>query len=445
VVKETLRKKLIFFYKIKKNMSKLPIEHGVYIGDRTESFRMKIESILKSIEGLKQKYIDLLLTEESMKVYGIAFTSETVAKNKNYQFYELLGDRTFNKFIVSYFQEKLTKEEEEELNPSYTKVIARLLINYGSKKTFFQIAEKLELWDFITATLHERSTKKKDLCEDVLESFIGATEFLINKNYNNKGKGYGIVYIILKSIFDKMSFSFRYEDLFDSKTRLKELFDFCGDNGRNKGKTSEDKVEKKLGKMVYESEKTEDGMVKCTIYNSLLLMRESIGVSIANTKDLAEQKASENAITTLKKRGILKHPPAIYKEISPDYVKEKTKEQDVLKACDGDFKNINNQFHFFGKSEYKQEYTCTPLSLYIIKSDIYGIKICLKNGAKPEIKDNEGMNSLDLLMLNYKDEVFVKKVFKLLKEHNHKLNLNKKIKLNYYNNLTTEYFKKLQV
>jgi hypothetical protein len=40
-----------------------------------------------------------------------------------------------------------------------------------------------------------------------------------------EGVGYAIVYTILKSIFDNMNISLKYEDLYDAKTRLKELCD----------------------------------------------------------------------------------------------------------------------------------------------------------------------------------------------------------------------------
>ena len=43
--------------------------------------------------------------------------------------------------------------------------------------------------------------------------------------------GYGVVYAILESIFEKKHISLDYDDLFDAKTKLKETFDYFKDLG----------------------------------------------------------------------------------------------------------------------------------------------------------------------------------------------------------------------
>ena len=79
-----------------------------------------------------------------------------------------------------------------------------LRINYGSRQSFSDIADKLNIWDYISADEEERSRKKKDLLEDCLESFIGCTEYILDEKYC-QGVGYGIVYNILSKIFDNIS------------------------------------------------------------------------------------------------------------------------------------------------------------------------------------------------------------------------------------------------
>ena len=63
------------------------------------------------------------------------------------------------------------------------------------------------------------------MLEDCVESFIGVTEMMID-DVCRPGVGHAVVYDILKSIFDEIAISLKYEDLYDSKTRLKELFDY---------------------------------------------------------------------------------------------------------------------------------------------------------------------------------------------------------------------------
>ena len=60
--------------------------------------------------------------------------------------------------------------------------------------------------------------------EDVFESFFGATELIIDNKFKI-GTGYKICYKIISRLLDKINITINYEDLVDSKTRLKELFD----------------------------------------------------------------------------------------------------------------------------------------------------------------------------------------------------------------------------
>jgi dsRNA-specific ribonuclease len=195
----------------------------IYSGPRNECFKNMITNLLKQSK-LKQKYISELTDEKSLQIYDQAFTAASANPIKNYEIYEQIGDLTVNKFIVWYAYKRFPQLE----CPLGVKVVARLRINYGSRQSFSEIAEKLNFWPFISADEEERSRKKKDLLEDALEAFIGCTEQILDKKYR-PGVGYGIVYDILSSIFDKIPMSLAYNDLYDAKTRLKELFDLHKD------------------------------------------------------------------------------------------------------------------------------------------------------------------------------------------------------------------------
>jgi dsRNA-specific ribonuclease len=192
----------------------------IYYGNRGEEFKQVILSFLRK-GNLKTKYINFLTNDENMVLYGHAFTSDTVDTNNNYEIYEQLGDLSANKFIVSYAY----KVYPQLSCPQGVPVVAQLRIRYGAKKTFFQIGETLGLWDYISASVEERNSKKKDLLEDCFEAIIGVTEFILD-NFYRPGVGYGIVYDILTTIFNEMPpMSLEYNELKTSKTRLKEMFD----------------------------------------------------------------------------------------------------------------------------------------------------------------------------------------------------------------------------
>jgi len=193
---------------------------NIYYGLRGEVFKNLLYNILKK-SNLKEKYINILLSEKNLSEYNKAFTSLSSNTDENYEVYEQLGDLSINKFIVHYCYKRFP-----QLNCHLgVKIIARLRINYASKNNFSEIGDQLKFWDFITASHELRNQKRKDLLEDCFEAFIGCTEKILDDHFMI-GVGYAIVYDILTSIFNSRPMSIKYEDLFDAKTRLKELFQF---------------------------------------------------------------------------------------------------------------------------------------------------------------------------------------------------------------------------
>lgn len=196
----------------------------IYKGDRSSSFKNFIKNILEKSK-LKSKYINELISDHNMKYYDQAFTAASANPINNYEIFEQIGDLSANKFIVSYAYNRFPQLE----CPAGVKVVARLRINYGSRQSFSKIGEQLGFWDFISADEEDRMRSKKDLIEDCVEAFIGCTEQVLDKTFR-PGVGYAIVYDILASIFNKIDISLHYNDLYDAKTRLKELFDLYKDH-----------------------------------------------------------------------------------------------------------------------------------------------------------------------------------------------------------------------
>lgn len=398
------------------NVNCLETVTGIYLGDRGISFKRLISNLLKKA-NLKEKYVELLTDEDSMKVYAAAFTSEQVDENNNYQVYEQLGDLTGNKFIVWYIYKRFPQLRCAE----GVKVAARLRINLGSKNSFCSIAENYGFWDYISATNELRQRKKKSLLEDVFEAFLGATETIIDDN-TKVGNGYGCVFKILSAIFDEIPISLNYEDLYDAKTRLKELFDIFGE---------------KLGPLKYE-EKREELIVNCMIYRLEGLSETNsnyrkvlIGQGSAALKADAEQMASSNALKNLALQGFVKYPPAIYAKFSGNFSQKKTTEQDILKTIQTQDK-INDLFPTRGKSKYQTKYMSTVLTQYCRKRDFGGIKNCIKLNADPNIKDSEGMSSVDVLIIGDIDKRFVYKSLKRMINTGTKLDIHRNVFENYY-------------
>lgn len=244
---------------------------------------LNIEFLRKVLKNAKLKDRYILILINKIDLYQIAFTSPSIDINNNYELYENLGDITANEAIVWYFYEVFPQLH----CPSGVKTMARLKINYGSSESYSSIADDLGFWPYIKATDEERSNKEKKqkLLEDVFEAFIGVTKLVLVDYFGYQGVGNQIIYNIIKSIFDKKEISLKTEDLYDAKTRLKEVFD--KEYARNR-----------FGKLKYKYEEKDNKR-----YTVLYFVKDGkdkyISIGEGNTKVAQEKAAASEALKYL--------------------------------------------------------------------------------------------------------------------------------------------------
>lgn len=241
-----------------------------------------MENLIRSVLApaqLKPKYLDILV-KSARRYEREAFTSPSVDPKVNYEINEILGDATAGKFITWYFYERFPQLDCAKA----VKVIARLKINYASKKVFSDIAKRLGFDSLIRAGDHVTPKEWISILEDVFEAFIGLTERILDETFT-RGVGYAVVYDMLKSIYDEMDISLAYENLYDAKTRLKQLFD----------------SNKQLGRVVYESQ----GGNSSIVYQISSEGKTKMGQGYGLTKSEQEQQAATEAIALLKQKGII--------------------------------------------------------------------------------------------------------------------------------------------
>jgi dsRNA-specific ribonuclease len=228
------------------------------------------------------KYLDVLTSPRAIKIYDQCMTSSTYDESNNYEYLEQLGDVTANKFLVWYFYRRFP----ELVCPRGVKVVARLKINYGSKKVFSQLAHEIGFWEHIKASDECKHKKRDDLLEDSFEAFVGATELILDT---------------------------KYEDLYDSKTRLKELAD----------KFSQ------IGRITYKESREGDGINTITtsrIYTTTGIhqRKQLIATGRARLKNDAQRAAAQLAINYFNRMGYVKTLPpeyAIFGNLSPTRIK----------------------------------------------------------------------------------------------------------------------------
>lgn len=251
-------------------------------------FKFFIQNLLR-ISMCNQETIDILTNQDNLKIFTKAFTSSSVSK-ENYEFYELLGDAHLNCAIVSYLKQRFP----DLCNPDGVKYLARLKIDYVSRQKFSKYAQDLNFDQFIRCSDEERlnGRVKKAIAEDVFEAFAGCIVAICDTFDPFSSQKY--CFFLVKHAMDQEKISLDYEDLFDAKSRLKEIFDLL-----------------KNYSMKYEYEYFSDPVKREFKHTTRILVRTPQGVQfvaglgVERTKKCSSQIASQAAIDLLKKRGIV--------------------------------------------------------------------------------------------------------------------------------------------
>lgn len=237
---------------------------------------------------LEDKHRAILTESQNLITFAKSFTAPSVSEN-NYEFAELLGDSALNWCIVSYLKNKF-----KQLNCSLgVKYIARLKIDYVSKQKFSAYAQKLNFDQFIRCSEDERAhgKVKRSVAEDCFEAFAGTLMTLCDEI--EPYSGYKYCYQFIESIMNSEIISLKQENLFDPKSRLKELFDVM-----------------KNFELIYEYEYKKDVVKKQTTFTTRISVimpdRSKILLATASefTKKMSSQIAAKAAIAELKKRNM---------------------------------------------------------------------------------------------------------------------------------------------
>lgn len=236
------------------------------------------------------KYMDVLVSVSALEMYQTAFTSKEYNPEKNYELYEFVGDSVIGEALVWYFYSVFPQLH----CAAGIKTINRLKIVHASSESFSEIARSLDFLPRIKATEIELADEDKTqhLLEDVLEAFVGVTKIVLTEAFGLPGVGNQIVYNFIFSIFDKKKISFAPEDLYDAKTRLKELFD---------NRTENNPIFVKFDNPVYEEIVDVNNVMLTRLWfkknKTVMFFGEG------RTKQAREKNAAQKAIAYLKDKG----------------------------------------------------------------------------------------------------------------------------------------------
>ena len=193
------------------------------------AFKNFISSLMIKRGNINEETVLKLLDEQGLERVKMSFTHSSMIGESNYEFFEMLGDRSVNKAIIWYMHRRFPEIEHNEKAAMY---MTELKKRYENKRNFGAWAKKLGFEQFIRykelSYVEGKFIKKvrinDSMLEDTFEAFCGILEDLIDSRIGI-GVGYGFVYNIITSLLDDEYITTDLNKLVDVKTQLKEVIE----------------------------------------------------------------------------------------------------------------------------------------------------------------------------------------------------------------------------
>lgn len=191
-----------------------------------QEFREFVTRIFRGVKtpvSLSSEHIKLLTGPDEMKLYKQAFTTQDADSVYNYEYLEFRGDSVLGVASIQYLHKRFSLITSNEW-------MTRIDHIFVSKNTLGKLGKDAGFEKYIT---HSHSLSflndhdRLSLYEDVLEAFIGSIYFCCKRMFRT-GTAYNIIYSIVSNLFDSVEVSLDYNNFFDSKSRLKEVYDSLG-------------------------------------------------------------------------------------------------------------------------------------------------------------------------------------------------------------------------
>lgn len=199
-------------------------------GIRGEQFLTFIKNILETYGKLtSHETSEIFKSQENIKLFEMCFVHPSFDDKNNYELFEHFGDKIVDYSISKYIFDKFPKLSSGGDNPKVALKIVSKLHLYLRSKDFLSIAGKtLGFQTYISAnSIFLEKHNIVSVYEDIFEAFMSVCDRVINK-MTSEDVGYIICYEILKSVYNSLTISIKYQDVFDSITILKE---YCSKSG----------------------------------------------------------------------------------------------------------------------------------------------------------------------------------------------------------------------
>ena len=234
-----------------------------------------------------------LTTEDAMKVFTAAFTHKSANPDPygNYEIYEYQGDRVLKTALSQFLFTLLSEQNKVKISES---LLSTLEAYWQSGIPYSEFSLTYKFSDFIISK-ERGDSKDQARREDVFEAFFGAL-FTNARTYLSLGRAYELCFGIFNKIMKQQKIELDESKLKSKVSQLKELFQsYYG-----------------VDKLIFTKREVKEAglvIVKYHDYNNLPLPEGR-----DKNETLAKEKAAENAIKELAKRGITPQTAKVKKE-----------------------------------------------------------------------------------------------------------------------------------
>ena len=200
-----------------------------------DKMRMFIGFLIKTInrEGKFKCTEKELIDAKAIEIINRAFRHPSIENKENYEVYETLGDKTYNKIITMYVARKYPEVLFDKFS---SKKLVEAGKKFHSKYEAPAMTDSLGLMNYLMYQTDERYGKDSiirmndrmivsKLKTDTLESFLYLVETLVDRKFGVPC-GFHVAYSILENFLNKHAITVDLALLIPISQQVKELYDY---------------------------------------------------------------------------------------------------------------------------------------------------------------------------------------------------------------------------
>lgn len=174
----------------------------------------KITSDILSLVDINDKNVKLFIDSN---YFRDAFIHKSIDPHNNYEYLEFRGDAFVNLAISRYIKNRFPLITSQ-------KWLTKMYHNLRSTAYLSQLATDLKFNECVSYSSEIKYRSINNILEDCFESFFGAIVTVSDKHWE-MGVGYSLAYSIISKLYTSYNLPLDYEQYFDYKPRVKEIFD----------------------------------------------------------------------------------------------------------------------------------------------------------------------------------------------------------------------------